>query len=183
MFSVTQTDYSYPGAHSSIKALDFRNFVFPEFDDRGKPDGRFVLRNGTWKYRKPDDVGEISLESVDFLSGNAALVLLSCFAAGGSSSSWGEAYVFVQFHRRLKVTQVMDWDTHFDAGRNRKHSFDLRTGKLVVDSAHYLPGDAHCCVSAMDIVTFQWNGRRFVERELRTELTEYGKGAGRTLPR
>ena len=53
---------------------------------------------------------------------------------------------------------------------------------LTFPSAHYLHGDAHCCVSAIDIVEMHWNGRRFVQAARRTELSDYGKGEGKRLP-
>jgi len=54
---------------------------------------------------------------------------------------------------------------------------------LVIRSAHYIPGDAHCCVSAMDIVTFKWDGTRLVQSDIQTELSAYGKREGKIRPR
>jgi len=62
-------------------------------------------------------------------------------------------------------------------------SFDAAKNELVIRSAHYVPGDAHCCVSAMDVVTLRWDGVRFVPVGIQTELSDYGKEAGKTLPR
>jgi hypothetical protein len=62
-------------------------------------------------------------------------------------------------------------------------SFDEKTNKPVVRSAHYLPGDAHCCVSAIN-VTPRWNGSRFVQTGIRTKLSDNGKrnsGASRQI--
>jgi hypothetical protein len=61
--------------------------------------------------------------------------------------------------------------------------YEAKSKTLVIHSAHYIPGDAHCCVSAMDVVTFRWNGAQFVQSDLRTELSDYGKKQGKTLPR
>jgi len=33
----------------------------------------------------------------------------------------------------------------------------------------------------MDVVTFKWNGSRFGQTSLTTELTDYGKRAGKKL--
>jgi hypothetical protein len=74
-------------------------------------------------------------------------------AWGGSSSQGGMAKVFTMSGGRMRVVQEIDWDTYFDAGQPT-HSFDPSTNTLVIRSAHYIPGDAHCCVSAMDAVTF-----------------------------
>lgn len=82
----------------------------------------------------------------------------------------------------LRVIQEMSWDTHFQAGQPTD-SFDAATSTLLVRTAHYIPGDAHCCVSAQDVVRLKWNGKRFVQTSLRTELSEYGKREGKSLPR
>lgn len=96
-------------------------------------------------------------------------------SVGGSSSQEGIAQVFELSDSHLRVTQQIDWDLHFGGPWGKFDSFDEKTNKLVIRSAHYRPGDAHCCVSAIDIVTLRWNGSRFVQREIRTELSDYGK--------
>jgi hypothetical protein len=90
--------------------------------------------------------------------------------------------VFTLSDGHLRVVQEIGWDTHFQAGQPTE-SFDANTNTLVIRSAHYIPGDAHCCVSAMDVVTFRWDGTRFVQAGIQTELSEYGKREGKTLPR
>lgn len=52
---------------------------------------------------------------------------------------------------------------------------------MVVRSAHYLPGDAHCCVSAMEVIALKGNGSAFEESARRVELTDYGRREGKTL--
>lgn len=83
---------------------------------------------------------------------------------------------------RLCVVQEIGWDTHFLAGQPTD-SFDPSTNTLVIRSAHYIPGDAHCCVSAMDLVTLRWDGTHLAPAEIETELSEYRKTARKTLPR
>ena len=164
---------SFPGRHATIHKVDFRNL---------KP-----LKNGRYTRK---DVGVFyseSLDSVYYLDGpaaigQAALVLSSWFSAGGSSSQGEVAKVFKIVNGRLQLTQTIDWDTHFQAGQPTA-AFEASTNMLVIRSSHYIPGDAHCCVSAMDVVTFQWNGSAFKESDLRTELSEYGKSEGKRLPR
>jgi hypothetical protein len=129
----------------------------------------------------------MALDSIYYLNerpsseGGSALALYSWFSAGGSSSQGGTAQVFTVSDGHLRSTQKIDWDTHFQAGQPTQ-SFDPSTNTLVIRSAHYIPGDAHCCVSAMDIVTFRWDGARFVQSGIQTELSEYGKTAGKRLP-
>ena len=90
--------------------------------------------------------------------------------------------VFTVANGHLRSVQEIGWDTHFQAGQPTE-SFDPGTKTLVIRSAHCIPGDAHCCVSAVDVVTFRWDGNRFVPTGIQTELSEYGKSMGKTLPR
>lgn len=186
-FTNEQFLYSYPGSFSSIRRVNFRSFRFLGFDNAGKPSGGFSLKNGHYKHDEPLDHHSIDLDSIHYLpkspasNGDSVLVLLSWFAAGGSSSQGGSARVFTLSGSHLRFAQEIDWDTHFQAGQPTE-SFDASTNTLVIRSAHYIPGDAHCCVSAMDVVTFRWDGTRFVQTGIQTELSEYGKGEGKTLP-
>jgi hypothetical protein len=161
------------GKYSSIKKVDFRNL---------KP-----LKNG--RYQEHEDGSHYSedLDKVYYLgssmsNGQAALVLYSWFDVGGSSSKGGVAQVFTVVGGTLRSMQRISWDTHSDAGQPFV-TFDLSTNTLVIRSAHYIPGDAHCCVAAMDVVTYRWDGMTFVQSDLRTELSEYGKKERKQLPR
>ena len=180
-FRVAKLAYSCGGTYASIRAIDFRNFSYA-----GTPVGAFKLRKGTYKHDALYDHQSAQYESVDYLPERAAgeqtaLVLLSWFAAGGSSSQGGIAQVFTHANRRLTVVQQIDWDAHFAEGK-RTVSFNPATSTLIVRSAHYLPGDAHCCISAVDVVSFKWNGEQFAQIGLQTELSEYGKREHKSLP-
>jgi hypothetical protein len=187
-FTNRQIFYSYPGSYSSIRKVDFRNLTFPTLDENGKPDGSISLRDGHYKHDEDYLHKTMDLNSIDHLDksspsdGDAAVVLFSWFTAGGSSSQGGIARVFKVSDGRLQIVQEIGWDTHFQAGQPTE-SFDPGTKTLVIRSAHYIPGDAHCCVSAMDVVTFKWNGSRFVQSGIQTELSKYGKREGKVLPR
>ena len=109
------------------------------------------------------------------------LVLFSWFAVGGLSSQGENAQVFAFSGGHLQLMQDLGWDTHFEPGQPAE-SFDDSTNTLVVRMAHSLPGDARCCVSAMDVVTLQWDGARFVQTGLQTELSKSGKREGKKLP-
>ena len=160
-FTISDVSLPYPGYYSSIRKVDFRNIKIPFFDERS-----FSLKNGHYKHDEPGAHWSFDLDSVYYLStspsskGSSALVLYSWFAAGGSSSQGGTAQVFTVSDGHLRSVQKIDWDTHFHAGQPTD-SFDPGTNTLVIRSAHYIPGDAHCCVSAMDIVSFRWDGTRF----------------------
>jgi len=182
-FTNKEVQVVYPGAYSSIRSVNFRNFKFhtSEF-------GVISLKNGRYKHDESLVHQAIALESTYYLGRRASskdesvLALLSWFAVGGSSSQGGVAQVFTLSNDHLRMIQEMGWDTHFDAGQPTE-SFDSSTGTLLIRTAHYIPGDAHCCVSAMDVITLQWNGTHFVQTGLQTELSEYGKKEGKTLPR
>lgn len=182
-FTSKQTNYVHKGSYTSVRAVDFRNFTF-RF---GGQEGQFSLKNGSYKHDETYGHSRITLDSIYYLSGagasgtQSALVLLSWFAAGGSSSQAYTALVFKVYSNRLQATQVMQWDTHFQT-KEPKESFDPGTDTLLVRTAHYIPGDAHCCVSAMDVITLRWDGRRFGQKDFKTELSDYGKAKGKTLP-
>jgi len=187
-FTNDTTGLSYPGSYSSIRNVDFRNFNFPASDRAPTPAGSFSLKNGHYKVDEGYVHFSMDLDSVHYLSastpskGDFALVLFSWFAAGGSSSQGGTAQVFTVSKAHLRSVQKIGWDTHFQAGQPTD-SFDPGTSTLVIRSAHYIPGDAHCCVSAMDIVTFRWDGSRFIQSSIQTELSAYGKKQGKILPK
>ena len=187
-FTVQEVHNCYPGSVSSIRAIDFRNFQFLEFGEDGKPSDHDAMKNGHSQRDAEFDHSETDLDSIHYLPksdssiGDSALVILSWSAVAGSSSQGGSAKLFNLSGNRLCVVQEIDWDTHFGT-RPPYWSFDASTNALVIRSAHYIPGDAHCCVSAMDVVTLRWGGTRFTPAALRTELSDYGRAEGKTLPR
>jgi hypothetical protein len=93
----------------------------------------------------------------------------------GSSSTDGVAQVYELREHRLKVRQQFAWDEHFQTIKKKKHVvFNDKLRTLTVRSAHYLPGDAHCCISAADVITLLWDGSRFIKKTVWVELSEYG---------
>jgi hypothetical protein len=164
-FSNQNLSLSFPGSYSSIRKADFRNLKFPSVEASGKPSSSTASTNGD-KGDDPDDHYSATLDAIYFLSGSrsseGALVLYNWTDGGGSSSQGGLARVYTVTGKRLRMVQEIDWDTHFQAGQPTD-SFDPRTNTLTIRSAHYIPGDAHCCVSAMDVVTFRWDGNHFVQ--------------------
>jgi len=187
-FVTENRSFSYPGSYSSIRKVDFRNFRFLIFDPAGKPAESFRLKKGHYQHDKPLDHFSIDLDSIYYLSATppskqSFVLVLYFLQGGGVSSNQGEmAQVFTISDGHLRSVQTIDWDTQFQSSQPA-HSFDSRTNKLVIRSAHYIPGDAHCCVSAVDIVTFRWDGARFLQSGIETELSDYGKTEKKTLPR
>ena len=184
-FSNRVVSNTCPGTYRSLSSINFRNFRFLQFDQTGKPVDGFTLRNGHHELKEDLGYSENDLVFTHPLgksqSGESILVLLSWFAAGGSSSQGRNAKVFTLSNNRLRIVQEIDWDTHFQADGSTE-TFDPKTNALVIHSAHYIPGDAHCCVSAMDVVTFHWDGTHFVQTGIATELSAYGRSEGKTLP-
>jgi len=182
-FTNTLVGFTYPGVYSSLAGVDFRNFTIHELHET------CVLKNGHWRSLR-DRAGHQSLDLISTYylrrtasnQGDSILVLLSWFGVGGSSSSEGIAQIFTLSKGHLRMSQEMSWDTHFWTDLPTE-SFDTGTDSLLVRTAHYIPGDAHCCVSAMDVIRLKWDGTRFVQTSLRTELSKYGRTEGKKLPR
>lgn len=178
LFSSELASTLFPGNYASIRKVDFRNLSYPDVDIK--------LRDGHFQHDEPGDHQEVELGEIHYLkgrsssSGQSALVLSSWIAAGGSSSQGAQARVFTVSGGRLSQVQVIAWDTH--SGVRPANSFDAKTNVLLIRSDHYIPGDAHCCISAVDAVTFHWNGTHFVQTDIRTELSDYGKREGKALP-
>lgn len=176
----TAVRYTYPDSYPSIRAVNFRNRQLQVLGQAVR------LRNGESKWvEKGLSHNEVSLDEIFYLtqpnaSGTQyALLIFTWFSAGGSSSQEGIAQVVELSDHRLQTIQELQWDQHFDT--SHYESFNPRTKTLTVRSAHYMPGDAHCCVSAMDVYTLQWNGSKFIQKSMTTELSDYGKREGKKL--
>ena len=169
-YSSRQFRQSYIGAYSSIRNVDFLNLKVR------------AHRNQHHNNDDPEDHYSEKPSSVFYLGGDAAIVLNSWTDGGGSSSQGMFATVFTLEKRRVHSVQTIAWDTHFQAG-GPTESFDPATNTFTIRSAHYIPGDSHCCVSAMDVVTFRWNGSHLIQTAIQTELSDYGKSEGTILPR
>ncbi len=186
-FAIKRVRDCYPGSVSSMRTIDFRNFKFLNFGADGKPSGGYALKNGHFQRDAKFDHFSFDFDSIHYLPARtrsvaSSALVVSWSAVGGSSSQGGNAKVFNLSANRLCVVQEIDWDTHFQAGQPTD-SFDPSTSTLVIRSAHYITGDAHCCVSAMDVVTLRWDGTQFAPAPIQTELSDYGKTQGKTLPR
>lgn len=127
------------------------------------------MRNGHYKRNEQFDHYSVDLDSVQYLGPTMGLVVYSWFEAAGSSSSGSYAIVFTLSAGHLHSVQSIDWSTH-NAGPRPTWSFDPKTNTLVIRSDHYRPGDAHCCISAVDVVTFAWYGEKFAQTGAKTEL-------------
>jgi hypothetical protein len=185
-------DRSYPGTYNRIEDVDFRNLTVQLHDQGGSPISVVKLKNGRYEsYRSPTRASplygynDIKLDSIHYFARGehdrqCALVLYTWDSASGSSAQAGIAEIFELLDQHLTLRQELGWDEHFSTNKPYV-SFDKQSRALILRTAHYLPGDAHGGVSAMDLITMQWNGNRFVKRALSAELSDYGASEGKKI--
>ncbi|HTD21844.1 MAG TPA: hypothetical protein VK738_04275 [Terriglobales bacterium] len=109
-----------------------------------------------------------------------AIVSYTLQGGYGSSTVEGIAQVFELTAHHLMTIEQLEWDNDFVTSKPYL-SFNEKSRRLIVRSGHPLPGDAKCCVSAMDVFTLHWEGNRFVELGMHTELSDEGIRAGKKL--
>jgi len=188
LFSLRPSSYLYRRHYRSLHSVDFKNLtvLFPNYEN-----GKwrvFHLKNGECKVDYIHHLVHTSIEvaGVHYLTSadaerEYALVLYEEDDAAGSSSQTGIAQVFELARKRVRVAQEIDWDLHYGEPFGPLDTFNERTNTLSIRSSHYLPGDAHCCVSAVDVVTYRWDGRHLFQTAIRTELSDYGRSEGKRL--
>ena len=178
LFSVKSTGVSDSSPARAIRDVDFRNmWVY-------KPGG-IRLKSGRYDHedRQQTFFETVELLDVYYLAQPFALAVYHKIEGGGSSTSSGIAEVFRLGGGKLQLTQAITWDA--DAERDQKaagiYAFDAATKTLVIRASHYLPSDAHCCISAVDVVSFRWKQDHFEQSAMVTELSAYGREKDRTL--
>jgi hypothetical protein len=184
-FSELTLDSPYPGIYENIEAVDFRDHTLTIFDENKHSLIRAKLKDGRYEHRGKTEFDDVKLDSVYYLPSQDAerkfaLVLYTWFAAVGSSNTDGIAEVYALEAHQLKLVQQFSWDEHFETDE-RYISFDEKSQTLTIRSGHYLPGDSHCCISAVDVVTLRWDGSRLAKRSVRVELSKYGRESGKKL--
>ncbi len=186
-FDNIRVDHAYLNRDLLTRKVNFRNMRLIVFDQSGNTDTVLQLKDGVHKWKeKGGEADEAKIEEVDYLTpadatgAEYAVVLLHWRSVAGGADTDGYAQVFRLTDHDLRVTQQLRWNEQFET--KDKYTFDAATKTLIARSAHYLPGDAHCCISAMDVYTLQWNGSAFVQKAVTTELSDYGKKEGKQLP-
>jgi len=182
-FDNVHVDHGYPNTALSIQKVDFRNMRLIVFDQSGKTDTVLPFKNGSRKWKeKNGEADEAKIEEVDYLTpaDEYALVIFHWLSIAEASNTDGYAQVFRLANHELRVIQQLRWNEQFET--KEKYSFDAATKTLTARSAHYLTGDAHCCISAMDIFTLQWKDGALIQTGVKTELSDYGKKEGKKLP-
>lgn len=79
--------------------------------------------------------------------------------ASGSSNSSLLAQVMEPRGEKVFITQQIEANAH---GAGADVAFDPATKLLTVKAVGFTPSDAHCCPSFLGVVTFRWDGQRFV---------------------
>jgi hypothetical protein len=187
-YQSTRLNGVYPGSWPSLRKIDFANFTFLGFGENDRKSGRFRLSHGRFQskydfgYEEMSLLGVYYLPSAETAGAEYAVLVMSDFSVGGSSSSSASATVFMLAGGKLRTIQKIVWSTH-GQGQSPIYQFHESDNRLVIRADHYIPGDAHCCISATDIVTYRWVGSYFVPGDIRTELSNYGKLERKTLPR
>ena len=179
-----RVDHTYPTTAQSIQKVDFRNMHLVVFDQAGKTETVLKFGNGSRKWKeKNGDANEAKIEEVDYLTAadDYALVVFHWLSIAEASNTDGYAQVFRLANHELRAVQQLRWNEQFET--KEKYAFDAAAKTLTVRSAHYLTGDAHCCISAMDVFTLQWKDGAFVQTGVKTELSDYGKKEGKKLPK
>ena len=186
---ITKMEYPYSKKYRSIRDCDIENLTLHLFDDAGKPTRSLRLKNGSFQHKDHGDSLEVTAAPVEYLTPAGApgpeyaLLILSADSEGATSRRDGTAQVFQLSNQRLSIVQELKWDEQFEAETvNQYWSFDAQANNLALYSVHFLPADAPCCASAMDVVTLHWTGDAFGGGSMRTELLPRGKREGRSLP-
>jgi hypothetical protein len=167
----------YPNSYQSIHDVDFENLKVTFGNDKNGRPVLIQLRNGGWGVSSRLGQDSICLRGVHFL-GSAepgreyALTVYEEDGAGGSSSFYGLAEIFELADKRLHVTQLIDWDLRYGGPYGPLDDFDEQTSSLTIRSPHYRPGDYYKRPSAVDVVTYRWEGRAFRQTAIHTEPSD-----------
>ena len=129
-FHLQPYSYLYPNSYQSIRDLDFKNLRVPVgTDENGKP-SLIQLRNGVWEVKYHNDGYDwVVLKGAHILDSaepgrEYALTVYAEVMAGGSSTEFGLAKVFELVDKRLRVTQLIDWDLRYGGP---DHPLDIST--------------------------------------------------------
>jgi hypothetical protein len=149
---------------SSVRDIDFRNAPILKLTDDDDKEYWAVLKNGAFEQRHSVGGDEIELQSVRYLKVNSgtdlALVRLYWLAVGGSSSPQGVVMVIGLDGDGVPIVrQKIEYNVRGVDEDEAWARFDPANNQLRVSAVH---GWEHCCNKERIIVTFQWNGEKFI---------------------
>jgi hypothetical protein len=168
---VSTPNYSYSISVPSLENLDFKNLRV--FYSPGDPsDHGVVLREGKYAKHETGDHEEVTLEDVEVLkpstsSESHVLISLDWTDCGGSCTRAGKLQVFALRDHHPTIVQQIEYDRH---ANGTGALFNPMTGHLdIVGRAD--DASPNCCPRHLDIMRFDWDGRRFVPKASKTILS------------
>jgi len=189
LFHLQPCSYLYPDTYQSIRDVDFENLKVAFGNAKNGKSRLIQLRYGRWEVRfRNGGYDSICLHGVHFL-GSAeigreyALTVYEEDSTGANSSFYGLAQVFELADKRLRATQLIDWDLRYGGPEGSLDDFDEKDNTLTIRAPHYQSGDYYKHPSALDIVSYHWDGRAFGQTFIQTELLNNARPKPRGSPR
>ncbi|MGH9508453.1 MAG: hypothetical protein ACRD2Q_09390 [Terriglobales bacterium] len=132
---VSYPDFSYQQLYRSLRAVDFRNFTFYEFDEKGRPSDSLKLTAGKYerRYELGGDwagLGRVRQMRSTSEGPQRAVVDFNIVRAGGSSTAIGFIQVFELASGKLVVRQQITYGGKGDAGLSYDSKRKLLTVKI-----------------------------------------------------
>jgi hypothetical protein len=162
---VPAIDVSTPNRVIPIKAnkacgIDFKNIRVSGADRRQT----VRLKSGEYKRKYDSGYEAVGLENVFCLEpgkGKAqrAIIVLSWLDCGGSCSSTGVVQLVSIHSQHPVVIQQFVFDSHADG---TGATFNEKSQTLTV-TGRSDDGSPHCCARNLDVVTYRWQGSKFVQ--------------------
>jgi len=168
--SVSTPNYTYSISVPSLEHFDFKNLRV--FYQPGDPsDHGVLLHDGKYSKHGPGSYEEVTLEDVQALKSSEAeqYVLISLFwnDCGGSRTTLGKVQVFTLRGHHPTIVQQIEYDRHAEG---TGAFFNPMTGHLDI-VARADDDSANCCPRHLDIMRFDWDGKRFVPKASKTILS------------
>jgi hypothetical protein len=177
--SVTYPSLEFNRTFEKLRGIDFRNLTFPDFAFLNRKWLKF--RDGEFTEIGEHGRSELWIREIHYLPKSKdgvdrAVILIDGTSVGGSSSNSGYVLVLELRNGVLQISQMIHADTDVLRGEDDPRSmvFSSKNGRLVVKSSHYEPGDAHCCISSIDVVSFRWTGMKFEQVSVKKVPSSYG---------
>lgn len=189
LFHLQPYSYLYPKSYESIHDVDFENLKVAFGNDKSGRPILNQLRNGGWEARSRNDGYDwIRLRGVHFLDSvepgrEYALTVYAEVMAAGSSSEFGIAEVFELADKRLRVTQLINWNLRYGDSEGRLDDFYEKDNTLTIRAPHYRSGDSYKHASAVYIVSYHWDGRAFGQTYIQTEPSNKARPMPPGFPR
>lgn len=165
-YTVAKSEFIYPQELSSIAGIDYKNYVLHTFDSKGKHWTCGQLRDGFWEGIKGGPLMATLTWRNTFALGDEtvsrsyALVIFDYFSGVGFRDKDLYAQIWELHGKQLKIIQQLRFNIHLLEGED-SYSYDAAQKVLTAHATHYFPGEAHCCASASDELTYRWSDNEF----------------------